>query len=81
MGIYTKKEAVVLDCKTIPECHTSCTGPSTALLQAATQHAGCMVEWLFHAGMLKGFTALIMFVLINFSRMVLVRGMVKRYWR
>lgn len=59
----------------------TCGGPNELLLRLVTTHAGCMVEWLLHAGWLKGLTALVIFVLTNTSRNMLISAFIKLHWR
>lgn len=59
----------------------TCDGPNEELIQGITLHAGCMLEWFFHAGWLTIFTILIIFVFMNASRVVLLTGLVKLSWR
>lgn len=59
----------------------TCSGPNQELLRVVTTHAGCMVEWLFHAGAVRLTALLLMFVFLNTSRIVLVGAIVKLNWR
>lgn len=70
-----------MDCDTIPECQMTCAGPNEELMRAVILHAGCTVEWLLHAGWLKGVATVVMFVFMNMSRVVLVGAIVKLNWR
>ncbi|CAM9490400.1 unnamed protein product [Ectocarpus fasciculatus] len=74
------EDGIVLDCDTIPTCRMTCVGPNEELLQAVTIHAGCMVEWFFHAGTVRLAATLLMFLFLNVSRVVLVGGVVKLNW-
>ncbi|CAN0503923.1 unnamed protein product, partial [Ectocarpus sp. 8 AP-2014] len=73
-------DGIALDCDTIPTCRMTCVGPNEELLQAVTIHAGCMVEWFFHAGTVRVAATLLMFLFLNVSRIVLVGGVVKLNW-
>lgn len=59
----------------------TCTGPNEELLRAVTVHAGCMVEWMFHAGTARLAASFLMFVFLNVSRVVFVGAVVKLNWR
>lgn len=59
----------------------TCEGPNKELLEVVTVHAGCMVEWLFHAGAVRMLAILLMFMFLNISRVILVGGIVKLSWR
>ncbi|CBJ29864.1 conserved unknown protein [Ectocarpus siliculosus] len=74
------EDGIALDCDTIPTCRMTCVGPNEELLQAVTIHAGCMVEWFFHAGTVRVAATLLMFLFLNVSRIVLVGGVVKLNW-
>lgn len=75
------QEGIQLDCDSIPTCEMTCSGPNEELVRVLTMHAGCMTEWLFHAGWLKGVVTLVMFAFLNFSRVIIVGGIVKANWR
>ncbi|CAN0382440.1 unnamed protein product, partial [Hapterophycus canaliculatus] len=74
-------DGIVLDCDTIPTCRMTCAGPNEELLRLVTTHAGCMLEWYFHASTVKLAATLLMFLFLNISRAVLVSGIVKLNWR
>lgn len=76
-----EKDGIALDCDQIPTCRMSCAGPNEELLRIVTTHAGCMVEWYFHASTVKLGATLLMFLFLNISRVVLVGGIVKLNWR
>lgn len=78
---HEAQNGVELDCDTIPTCRMTCDGPNEKLMMIVVVHAGCMVEWLFHAGWLKGVATVIMFVFLNLSRAVIVGGIVRLNWR
>lgn len=59
----------------------TCAGPNEELLRVVAVHAGCMVEWMFHAGTVRLAATLLMFLFLNVSRVVLVGGVVKLNWR
>ncbi|CAM9421672.1 unnamed protein product, partial [Scytosiphon promiscuus] len=75
------EDGIALDCDTIPTCRLTCAGPNEELLRIVTTHAGCMVEWYFHANTVKLAATLLMFLFLNISRIVLVGGIVKLNWR
>eukprot|EP00903_Cladosiphon_okamuranus_P008866 g8489.t1 len=75
------EDGIELDCDTIPACRMTCAGPNEELLRVVTVHAGCMMEWMFHAGAARMAATLLMFVFLNVSRVVLVGGFVKLNWR
>lgn len=81
LSLCWTKEGIELDCSTIPPCRMSCKGPSEELIWAVSTHTACMVEWLVHAGWLKGVTCLVMFLFMNVSRAVIVAGIVKCNWK
>lgn len=76
-----RKDGIALDCDTIPTCRMTCSGPNEELLRVVTVHAGCMVEWFFHAGIARAAATFLMFLFLNISRVVLVSGVVKLNWR
>ncbi|CAM9570559.1 unnamed protein product, partial [Chrysoparadoxa australica] len=69
------------DCRGMPQCVTSCEGPNEELLRAATHHAGCMMEWYLHTTWLGVSFTVFMFCLLTFSRLLLVDGVIRLYWR
>ncbi|KAG5184838.1 hypothetical protein JKP88DRAFT_255227 [Tribonema minus] len=71
----------VIDCSAMPACAITCPGPNKELLSEATQHAGCMLEWCLHSAWLRLSLTLLVFVLMNLSRLMLVRGVIKLLWR
>lgn len=58
----------------------TCAGPSKELLRAVSLHAGCTVEWFFHAGVLRMVPIVVIFVSMNVSRTVIMSGVIKITW-
>eukprot|EP00614_Pseudopedinella_elastica_P012136 CAMPEP_0172608578 /NCGR_PEP_ID=MMETSP1068-20121228/28649_1 /TAXON_ID=35684 /ORGANISM="Pseudopedinella elastica, Strain CCMP716" /LENGTH=903 /DNA_ID=CAMNT_0013411879 /DNA_START=189 /DNA_END=2900 /DNA_ORIENTATION=+ len=71
----------VLECGQVPDCATTCDGPSKPWLEASTRHCGCTGEWLLHAALLQGALGLAAFGVMNASRVLFVSGLCKLWWR
>uniref|UniRef100_A0A7S2RH00 Uncharacterized protein n=1 Tax=Rhizochromulina marina TaxID=1034831 RepID=A0A7S2RH00_9STRA len=74
-------EDAVFYCGDIPDCALTCGGPNRQLLRTVTEQCGCMVEWLFHSSFFKFSIALIIYILMNASRVILTRALCKVFWR
>mmetsp|Transcript_20709 Transcript_20709/g.26936 ORF Transcript_20709/g.26936 Transcript_20709/m.26936 type:complete len:991 (+) Transcript_20709:124-3096(+) len=71
----------VLDCSEIPDCATSCGGPSQDLLRAVTEQCGCSAEWLMHASFLRASIGFCVYVILNVTRVLFVSALCQLLWR
>ena len=73
-------EDAVYDCDALPTCDLKCGGPDREVLEAATEECGCMVEWGAHSIWIHWLLSFVIYVLVNLSRMALVKGVAKVLW-
>lgn len=70
-----------LDCALLPLCHLPCTGPDKQALTAMTYESGCQSEWMVHAGLFRTVFALLVYVCLNISRILITTAVVRLCWR
>jgi len=58
-----------------------CQGPDKAALMAATKDSGCQSEAMVHAGMFRLVLAVMVYLCINISRILVVTAVVRLSWR
>ncbi|CAN0081117.1 unnamed protein product, partial [Phaeothamnion confervicola] len=73
-ALWAVDSDVPLDCSDIPTCSMTC-GPNEELLLASARNCGCMAEWWVHSNWLRLALAAAVFILMNVSRLFLVRGL------
>mmetsp|Transcript_29098 Transcript_29098/g.59526 ORF Transcript_29098/g.59526 Transcript_29098/m.59526 type:complete len:999 (-) Transcript_29098:133-3129(-) len=71
----------VFRCGDVPDCTTTCSGPSQALLRTVSEQCGCSAEWLFHASWLRTSIGTCIYLLMNASRVMFVGALCKLFWR
>jgi hypothetical protein len=71
----------LFSCDRVRPCKFACSGPNEPKLRSQTFASACNTEWFFHAATLSFFMVSLVYVVINFSRYVLFRGIVKVWWR
>ena len=71
----------VYNCDNLPTCDMSCGGPNRFLLEGQTEACGCMMEWGGHSVWLKLVLALVIYILLNMSRIKLIQGLTKLFWK
>jgi len=71
----------VFDCSRLPICDMTCDGPDKAAMYAATKEAGCQSEWTVHSGLFRTALALLVYVCINVSRLVIMEALIRLAWR
>lgn len=71
----------LFNCSKLSLCEVECDGPNNDTIRSATFNAGCNVEWYLHANFLGFFLSLLVFVLLNVSRGIFLRGLVHLLWR
>jgi len=71
----------LFDCNVIEPCDFGCLEPNRELLTHLTWKAGCEVEGTIHASLLSAVLSFVVFLIINVSRLLLVRGCRLFFWR
>lgn len=59
----------------------TCKGPNRVIIDTVTKRCSCMVEWLVFSHALQVVMALLVYLLLNSSRILLSRGLVMVFWR
>ena len=77
-GVYKDS---VFDCKTLPVCEVTCKGPDKVLVAAACKHCSCMIEWLINSSVFQFAMGVVVYLLMNISRVMICRGFVMIFWR
>jgi len=77
---WALKDAVFL-CSDIPDCASTCSGPSQPLLHTVTEQCSCSAEWLLHASFLRSALGTVVYFLLNGSRIKVLSGLCKLLWR
>ena len=73
-------EDAVYNCEELPTCDLSCGGPTRPIMEHVSKQCGCMIEWGAHSIWIQLFLTVIIFVLMNMSRIGLVTGVSKLFW-
>mmetsp|Transcript_2637 Transcript_2637/g.5022 ORF Transcript_2637/g.5022 Transcript_2637/m.5022 type:complete len:979 (-) Transcript_2637:24-2960(-) len=71
----------VYDCDYLPVCDLSCGGPTRVKMERATDSCACHLEWGGHSLWLQFVVAVVMYTLLNMSRIKLVQGLTKIFWK
>jgi len=69
------------NCSLLLPCDLTCSGPDKDALAAVTYDSGCATEWTFHAGIFRALLALLVFVCLNISRILLITATIRLSWR
>jgi len=70
----------IFNCSNLPSCSMTCNGPNEPLLKRFSLESGCMVEWYFHSVWLHGALALMVFIIVNVSRLAFISGLTRVFW-
>ena len=68
-------------CDHLPECLITCTGPDSWLIENAAKDCSCMVEWFFNGYLIQLSFAILIFLLVNLSRILICEGLLHVFWR
>jgi len=71
----------IYDCEVLPLCNMVCNGPNKDVLRAVTEDCGCKIQWLGHSAWLKFILALFVYAVLNMSRIGLVMGLCRIFWK
>ena len=71
----------VYNCSAVGECVSACDGPSREVTATLAQQCGCHAEWLTHGIILHVLLALLVYALINASRLLTVDASCRLLWR
>eukprot|EP01038_Epipyxis_sp_PR26KG_P004540 gene4540-6410_t len=71
----------IFQCDALSECIITCSGPDKVLVRAVTKACACMSEWLLNGNIMQICVALLVFSLVNLSRLLICRGLLKICWK
>ena len=71
----------VYNCTALPDCDTTCGGPSREVTGTLCRRCGCHTEWYFHGMVLQILLAIFVFMCINIWRVCLVDALCRLLWR
>jgi hypothetical protein len=71
----------IFDCQALPSCDVTCNGPQKQKLRQVTKECSCMFEWFLHSLCLRMILSLLIFGLMNASRVIFVDGLARVLWR
>jgi hypothetical protein len=77
----TKCVDSVFDCTSLPVCKVTCSGPNRSIVHSVCKRCSCMVEWLFNAVVFQVTGGIIVYLIMNFTRVMICRGMIMVFWR
>lgn len=77
----TKRVDSVFDCTSLPVCKVTCSGPNRNIIHSVCKRCSCMVEWLFNAIIFQVTGGIIVYLIMNFTRVMICRGMIMVFWR
>ncbi len=69
------------DCEVLPSCLVTCTGPHKEKLRKISKECGCLAEWFLHSVWLQGIIAIMVFALLNASRVGFINGLTRVLWK
>jgi hypothetical protein len=78
---FLRLDDAFYDCEELPLCYMMCEGPDKAILRDATDDCGCKIQWLGHTAWMQFILAVFIYAILNVSRIGLVGGMCKIFWR
>jgi len=68
-------------CENVEVCEIQCAGPNNQIIESSVFDAGCTGEHFLHSMLLQACMSVITFVLLNISRIVVMRGLVRYFFR
>ena len=71
----------VFDCTALPVCKISCSGPNKSIIHSVCKRCSCMVEWLFNAVIFQVAGGIIVYLMMNCTRVLICRGVIMIFWR
>lgn len=71
----------VFDCTALPVCKISCSGPNKSIIHSVCKRCSCMVEWLFNAVIFQVTGGIFVYLMMNFTRVLICRGVIMIFWR
>jgi hypothetical protein len=69
------------DCAALSPCTSTCDGPDEQSLFRRASHCACLGEWRLHAAVAQAAFAVLIFISINASRVLLCKGIFTILWR
>ena len=71
----------VYNCDALPTCDMTCGGPNKPKLSMQAESCSCMIQWGLHSMWLRAVLAASIYIIVNFTRTKLVKGISKIFWR
>lgn len=68
-------------CRALPTCQVTCRGPDAALVHAVSKSCTCMSEWLVHGNVFGALVAVCVYLFLNASRVLIMKGVTLLCWR
>uniref|UniRef100_A0A7S2RBE8 Uncharacterized protein n=1 Tax=Rhizochromulina marina TaxID=1034831 RepID=A0A7S2RBE8_9STRA len=68
-------------CSDLPDCQPSCDNPNKEVLRHLSNICGCMAEWLLHAWWMQTCGVIMVYILMNLSRIIVVDALCRIFWR
>ena len=68
-------------CQSLPTCQITCLSPDLSVVHAVMKSCSCMGEWMVHGDIFNAALALCVYLVLNVSRILIMRGFVRMFWR
>jgi len=68
------------NCTSLPSCTVSCFGPHRKKLKRVTRECTCIGEWSFHSYWLSCVLSLLIYLILNISRVTFIDGLSRMFW-
>jgi hypothetical protein len=81
MGLNPTASNPIFNCKAMPTCEITCTGPDRSVLSAASQSCSCVLEWYIHSHLFRAIVVTSLFGLLNLSRIIIIKGLLMSMWK
>ena len=76
-----KLQNAIFDCRELPTCNITCSGPRKDKLRRVTKECSCIGQWLFHSYWLRAVLSVVIFAILNISRITFIDGLAKILWK
>jgi hypothetical protein len=80
-SVQWRLDEAIFDCSTLPYCDITCPGPHKDRLRRITKECSCLTEWFVHSLCFRWLLSILIFGLMNSSRVIFVNGLAKVIWR
>ena len=80
-SVQWRLDEAIFDCSALPHCDITCPGPHKDRLRRITKECSCLTEWFVHSLCFRWLLSILIFGLMNSSRVIFVNGLAKVIWR